>query len=260
MRVAILSRKSPSCVTISIALGQSCSSSASQRARLCVEVVGGLVQEHVLGPPDEHLRQRDAHLPATAEVAAKLLVVASFESEAIEHLADARLDAITVVVVEVVEEARLLVDQRVEVALAALRSCAATASSSLLDRARLRERQPQLLQERVVVVEPGFLAQVAERAVAEARFAVVRLLVAREQAQDGGFTAAVRANEAHVLAVAHDKREVNEDVDGAKRPDDIICVEHSSSGWPGLFAGAVVSSTCRGKSHDRAFQRAHRRA
>ena len=137
-------------------------------ARRRVEVVRRLVEEHVLGPAHEDLRQRDAHLPAAAEVAAELLAVVRLEAEAIEHAADAALDAVAVERLEALEQRALPLDERVEVAVAALdlrrrhpraRARCARASGKAVHSSSKSVR---------CGVVAGLLLQVAERATAMA--------------------------------------------------------------------------------------------
>jgi hypothetical protein len=87
---------------------------------------------------------------------------------------------------------------------------------SQLCRTRLWERLPHLLDERPIVVEIGVLAQVAQRAVAMARTARIRILVARDQPEDRRLPGAVRPDEAHALPVPNDEVHILEDLDGAK--------------------------------------------
>ena len=145
--MATRSRNSPSCVTIRTVPGYFASSSASQDCARGVEVVRRLVEQDVVRAPHEHLRQRDAHLPAAAEVAAELVVVGRREAQPVEHAADAPVDAVAVEVVEVVEQLALLLDERIEVAVAAL-DARRDFVQALVDGARLREGRPQLVDER----------------------------------------------------------------------------------------------------------------
>ena len=68
-----------------------------------VQVVRGLVEQDVIGAVNEHLGQRDAHLPAAAELAAELVLIAGRKAEAVQHAPDALVDTIAVELIEAVE-------------------------------------------------------------------------------------------------------------------------------------------------------------
>lgn len=75
-------------------------------------------------------------------------------------------------------------------------------------------------------METGFLAEEAERATAMAGGAVVGLLVAGDEAKDGGLAAAIGADEADALAVANDEGEAFEDIDGPERFAHVVSEKH----------------------------------
>ena len=146
-----------------------------------VQVVRRLVQQHVVRPPHEDLRQRDPHLPATAERPAELLAVCGREPQPVQHPPDPRIDAIAVHRFVRIEQPPLLVDQRIEIALAAL-DLAGDLVQLEVDGARLRERRPHLVDEPAVGIVPGLLLQVAERAAAVPACALVRAHLPRRSA------------------------------------------------------------------------------
>ncbi len=188
-----------------------------------VEVVGRLVEEYVVGPPHQHFRQRDAHLPAAAEGPARLLPVRHREAQPVQHARDAGLDAIAVQAVELLEQLRLLFDQRVDVAVPRDESVCDLRQAQL-GAAGLREGRPHLGEERVVALDAGLLLQVAQlarpafvRLAADARAALVRLILAGDDAQERRLARAVRPHQAGALALAHGERDALEHVQAAKR-------------------------------------------
>jgi hypothetical protein len=147
-------------------------------------VVGRLIEEDVLRAADEDFREGDAHLPAAGELAAGLLPVGGFEAEAVEDAADAGFDAVAVEGVELFEEAGLLVDEGIEVALAGFDG-GGDAGEFAFDGGGFGEGAPELLEEGVAVVEAGFLAEVAEVAPAVAGAAGIGRFEAGDEAEDG---------------------------------------------------------------------------
>ncbi len=135
----------------------------------------------------------------------------SIEAEALEDTADARLDAIPVELFEAFEEFALAFDEGVEVAKAHL-DLVRDPFEFELDVAGLGECEPELFNEPVLFLQACFLAEVAERAAAKASFALFDRVVTREDAQDGGLAAAVRANKARALTISNDKGETLEHV------------------------------------------------
>ncbi len=194
-------------------------------ARLRVEVVRRFVEEGVFRAPDEHLGERDAHLPAAREVGATLLAVALGETEAVEHAADARLDAVAVHRLELLEEGGLAFDQAVEVTLAAF-DLGGDAFEFEFDRAGFGEGFPEFLDEGVGVGEAGLLAKVAEGRAAVSGRPRVDGVVACEQPQDGGLTAAVGADKAHMFTVPDDERKAANDVVRPEGFGSVFCEEH----------------------------------
>jgi hypothetical protein len=75
--------------------------------RLEIEVVGRLVEQEHVRLADEHLGQRDPHLPAAGEVLAELVAVPGLEPEAGHDLGHVGLDAVAAELVEAVEQLAL---------------------------------------------------------------------------------------------------------------------------------------------------------
>ena len=197
-------------------------------ARGGIEVVRGLVEQHVVRPPHQHLRQRDAHAPATGELAAALRPIIRVEAETRQHAADALLDAVAIEAVELLEQRALLLDQRVEIAVPTLDLRGHLVEAGLHGD-RLRERLPQLVEQRVFVVEAGVLPQVAEgAATAVPRRAALGRLEAGDDPQQRRLPGAVRADEPGVLAVAHDERNLVEDIERTEGLGEGVGVEHRS--------------------------------
>ena len=63
-------------------------------------MVAGLVEQHRVGPHQEDLGERDAHLPAARELADVALHHLLAEPQAAEHLAGAAVERIAVELVE----------------------------------------------------------------------------------------------------------------------------------------------------------------
>src|SRR5690606_4745732 len=114
--------------------------------------------------------------------------------------------------------------------------------------------EPELLQEGVLLYEPGLLAQVAEAAAAVACFARIGFVVARDQPQDGRLAAAIRPNQAGVLAIANDEVQVPADIDGPEGLGYVFRVQHES-------ATSQLGARLRGvRMTDRTTKREPRRA
>src|SRR5690606_25089171 len=121
--------------------------------------------------------QCDTHLPAAGEVGAGLVaILAEVEAEAGEDAADARLDPVAIERLELLEEPRLLVDERLDRAHARLDGVRDLFEAEL-DRAGLGEREPELADERRDIAEVGLLAQVAELTAAMAGAAAIGALL-----------------------------------------------------------------------------------
>ena len=190
-----------------------------------VEVVGGLVQQQVIGATHEHLRQRDAHPPATGERSAGLAAVAGCEAQPAQHLPDPLVDAIAVQVVELVEQLRLPADQRVDVVPGALER-GGDLLQLLLDGAGLRKRLPHLLDQRQAAAQFGILLQEAQAAAAMPGAARVGRVQPRDDAQQRGLAGPVWPNQPHPLAVAHGQADLVQDGDALEALGHGIDVEH----------------------------------
>src|SRR5205823_10039967 len=127
--------------------------------------------------------ERDAHLPAAAELAAQLRLVVRREAQTIEHAPDPPLDAITVERFEGLEQAPLLFDERIEIAVAAPDAMRDLLKLQL-EAARFGERCPELRDQLALRLVAGLLSQVAQRAAAMPAGALVRPIFAGEQAED----------------------------------------------------------------------------
>ena len=195
------------------------------RPRGGVEVVGGLVEQQVIGTTDEHLRQRDAHPPATRERPARLAVVLGWEAEPAQHLPDPLVDAIAVQAVELVEQLRLPADQRVDVVPGALER-GGDLMQLLLDGARLRERLPHLLDQRQPAAQLRVLLQEAQAAAAAPRDARVGRQQPGHDAQQRRLAGPVRPDQPDTLAVADVEADLVEDGDALEALGDGIDVEH----------------------------------
>ena len=132
-------------------------------ARRRVEVVRRLVQQHVLRPPHEDLRQRDAHLPAAAEVAARLVAVAPARSQVrrargrcARRCGSRRAARTARTAPPARRSARRCRRRRAR--------CVRNLVQRLVDGARLRKRRPHLLHEAALGVVSRLLPQEAEAA------------------------------------------------------------------------------------------------
>ena len=191
-----------------------------------VEVVGGLVEEQVLGAADERLGEGHAHLPAAAEVAAGARAILRAEAEAIEDAPDACFDAVAINGVKVVEEPRLPLDQCIERAVAGLFDAARDLFELKLDRQGIGIGAPHLGDQRLLGGEPGLLVEVAEAAAPAPGVAGVRLQLVREQLEDGRLARSVRPHEAGPLAVADDERDIAKHITRPEELGNAIGEEH----------------------------------
>ena len=193
------------------------------RFRRHIQVVRRLVEQHVVRPPHQDLRQRDPHLPAAAERSAQLLAVAGREPQAVQHPPDPRIDAIAVHRFVRFEQPPLLIDERVEIAVAAL-DAPGDLVQLQVDGPRLRERRPHLVDETACRIMTDFLFQVAERPAPVPARALVGLVFSRDQPQERRLTGAVRADEPGAFALAHVEGGALEHVHAAKAADQLICI------------------------------------
>ena len=94
------------------------------------------------------------------------------------------------------------------------------------DRSEVATAAGTVAYELLCALEARFLAQVAERAPAMARFAFVRLLFVRDKAEDGGLAATVRPHEARAVVVADDERGALDDIVRSERLVEFLRKEH----------------------------------
>ena len=82
-------------------------------ARVEIEVVGRLVEQQQVGPAEQQLRQREAHLPAARERVGRLLERRVGEAEPAEHGRDLQVDAVAVAQAEAILQIAVAVEHRV---------------------------------------------------------------------------------------------------------------------------------------------------
>ena len=152
-----------------------------------------------------------------------LLAVVGLEAEAVEHAADARLDAVAVLALELLEQRGLLIDQGVEVAFAAPR-CGEAISSRRSSASRASGKAVQSSSTSDAArVEPGLLAEVAELVAAAAESALAPATPASTpsspamHAEQRGLAGAVGADEPDALALADDERDALQHVQWPER-------------------------------------------
>ena len=180
--------------------------------RLEVEVVRRLVEEHHVGPHEQDAGQRDAHLPAARERAHVAVHHGGVEAEAGQDLAGARLEGVAAQLVE----ARLHVPEAIDERLHLVGALGV--GERVLEVAELGgdgRDGPGAVHRLRHGAPAGHLAHVL-REVADGHAAVdgdlplVRLLLARDEAEQRGLAGAVRADQPHLLPVVQGGRGLQE--------------------------------------------------
>ena len=195
--------------------------------RVDVEVVGRLVEQQDVRVGEQRLRQQHAQLEAGRDRAHRPLVQLDRDAHAEQQFPGARLGGVTVVFGEL----RLQIGGAHVVFLAGIRVG--------IDRIALRHRRPHLgvahhhhIQHAHVLKGELVLAQLAETLVlVDHHVAGSRLQVAAEDLHEGGFAAAVRADQPVTIAVAEFDGDVFKQGLGPELHGDIGGGKHGKAGF-----------------------------
>ncbi len=176
-------------------------------------MIGRLVHQQHVRPPEQHPRQRHAHLPAArqrADVAIDLVVL---KAEAMQHLARLRFQRVAAQMLvfflhlaEAFEDAIHFVGPR------GIFHGALQLFQLMMQIARAPAARDGLVQHRTPLHLFHVLAEIADvQPLGNRHLAVVRLLLAHDHAEQRRLAGAVRANQAHLFAGVQLKRSVDKD-------------------------------------------------
>ncbi len=200
-----------------------------------VEVVGRLVEEEHVGPPEEHLREQDAQLEPARERLERALVVLGLDPEPLEDLARARLERPAVV------EAQHLLELGRALRVALVREALVVTERSVHDLVALHRE----VDDRRVVVEEAILPQDAEaRAFLHADRALRRRLEPAHDAQQRRLARSVRAHEAVAIARLEVQRHALEQRTRAERLAEVIERERAHRTRQTLKRKCTTSPSC----------------
>ena len=171
--------------------------------RVEVEMVGRLVEKQQRRAAEQQLGERDAHLPAARKRLGRFREVRLAESEAVEHLRHAQVDAVAFLAPEEIREVVIPDEQRLVFALGERRvgQVVLDAIDLGLGLEQRREGERRLVEQRAAGMVEPVLRQIAdgERRGPDDR-AAVRLVEAGEHAEQRRLAGAVGTGEPDAFA------------------------------------------------------------
>ena len=180
---------------------------------LHVQVVGGFVHQQHVGPPQQHARQRDAHLPPAGERAHVAIDLVVLEAEAVQHLARLRFQRVAAeMLVRLLHLAEALQDAVHVAGAVGIFHGALQAFQLMVQVADAPAAGDGLVQHGAARHLFHVLAEIADGEFLGNRdVAFVGDFLAHHHAEEGGLAGAVGPDQSDLLARVQLKRSVNED-------------------------------------------------